>query len=371
MKKVMIFAVLLTIIPISIDAAQFQAVKPKQAVLVQKGSIKKWCPNCGMNLVMFYKTSHSIELSGGKKVQFCSLHCLAENYHNGKYHGKNVKAIYGVDIISLKPYTVNKLTYVVGSKVRGTMTKRSKYAFRSKADARKFQGKNGGTLTDFNSVLALAQKDLTADNEMILMKRSKVMYPMGKTILNKKCDKKAIGRIHYQFLNELKAQIMKKSLCGKLNPKEFQAVVLYANYQKHGSGVVSTLQIPKKAKCPVCGMFVAKYPRWAAEIADQNGKKYYFDGVKDMMKFVFYMKRFINKSINIKSIKVTDYYTNDVIPGKKAYYVIGSNVTGPMGNELVPFAAKAGAETFMKDHHGKKILHYNNISKEMVDELDR
>ncbi len=372
MKKILFLAVFLAFIPISLSAAQFQAVKPKQAVLVQKGSIKKWCPNCGMNLVMFYKTSHYIVLENGKKVQFCSMHCLADTYHNGKYLGQKIKAIYGVDVVSLKQYPVNQLTYVVGSKVKGTMTKRSKYAFKSKDEALKFKKKNGGTLTDFNNTLSLAQKDLKADKKMIGMKRSKMMYPMGKKILNKRCNKKAIERIHYQFINDLKAQIVRKSLCGKMNPKELQALALYVAYQKSGGGTTTTLAInvPKKAKCPVCGMFVAKYPRWAAVIVGQNGEKYYFDGVKDMMKFIFYTKSYIKKSINIKSIEVTDYYRGNSIPGKEAYYVIGSNVTGPMGNELIPFATKVGAETFMKDHHGKKILSYSQITKGMVKTLD-
>jgi copper chaperone NosL len=370
MKRVLFIALFLAFMPVLSNAAQFQAVKPNQAVLVQKGSIKKWCPNCGMSLVMFYKTSHYIVLSNGSKVQFCSMHCLADTYKNGKYNGKRVKAIYGVDAVSLKPYPVNRLTYVVGSKVKGTMTRRSKYAFKSKADAQKFKGKNGGTVVNFNKALALARKDLAADKKMISMKRSKMLYPMGKKILNKKCNKKAIERIHFHFVNDLKAQIMRKSLCGKMNPKELQAVALYVAYQKSGGGGTSTIYVPKNAKCPVCGMFVAKYPRWAGEIVGQDGKKYYFDGVKDLMKFVFYTKNYIKKSIKIKTIKVSDYYTGNGIHGKNAYYVIGSNVTGPMGNELIPFSTKAGAETFKKDHHGKIIVKYSQITKKMVKALD-
>jgi nitrous oxide reductase accessory protein NosL len=148
-------------------------------------------------------------------------------------------------------------------------------------------------------------------------------------------------------------------------------VALYVAYQKSGGGGNSPLYVPKKAKCPVCGMFVAKYPRWAAEVAEKNGKKYYFDGVKDMMKFIFYPKRYIKKSVNIKSLKVTDYYSGNAIAGKTAYYVIGSNVTGPMGHELIPFATKSGASTFMKDHHGKKIVRYSEITKKMVKALDQ
>ena len=43
----------------------------------------------------------------------------------------------------------------------------------------------------------------------------------------------------------------------------------------------------KKDKCPVCGMFVAKYPDWVAQVRFTNGQTAYFDGVKDLCKFYF------------------------------------------------------------------------------------
>ena len=34
--------------------------------------------------------------------------------------------------------------------------------------------------------------------------------------------------------------------------------------------------------CPVCGMFVAKYPEWIAAVVFKDGHAHYFDGAKDM-----------------------------------------------------------------------------------------
>ena len=45
-------------------------------------------------------------------------------------------------------------------------------------------------------------------------------------------------------------------------------------------------------KCPVCGMFVAKYPDWVAEIIFKDGSAVYFDGCKDMFKYYFNLKRY-------------------------------------------------------------------------------
>ncbi|MGQ9653410.1 MAG: nitrous oxide reductase accessory protein NosL, partial [Thermodesulfobacteriota bacterium] len=33
-----------------------------------------------------------------------------------------------------------------------------------------------------------------------------------------------------------------------------------------------------KDKCPVCGMFVAKYPDWTAQVLFKDGRSVFFDG---------------------------------------------------------------------------------------------
>ena len=62
-------------------------------------------------------------------------------------------------------------------------------------------------------------------------------------------------------------------------------------------------------KCPVCGMFVAKYPDWTAEIIFSDGSVVFFDGVKDMMKYYFNLKKYNPRKArtDIRSIFVMDY----------------------------------------------------------------
>jgi nitrous oxide reductase accessory protein NosL len=67
---------------------------------------------------------------------------------------------------------------------------------------------------------------------------------------------------------------------------------------------------------------------------------------------------------------VTDYYSLNLIDGLRAYYVLGSNVYGPMGHELIPFAKESDAKEFMKDHQGKSIVTFQDVKYEMVKALD-
>ena len=51
---------------------------------------------------------------------------------------------------------------------------------------------------------------------------------------------------------------------------------------------------------------------------------------------------------DIAVIYVTDYYSMKPTDGRKAYYVIESNVFGPMGRELIPFEKEPEAKEFLE-----------------------
>jgi nitrous oxide reductase accessory protein NosL len=127
-----------------------------------------------------------------------------------------------------------------------------------------------------------------------------------------------------------------------------------------------------KDKCPVCGMFVYKYPDWVSQTVFRDGSRIYFDGVKDLMKGYFSISRVQpGKSRGeITGLYVTDYYSLEIIEGTRAFFVIGSDVFGPMGKELIPFAKEPEAREFLKDHKGKKILRFQEITPEILKTLD-
>ncbi|MEW6519476.1 MAG: nitrous oxide reductase accessory protein NosL [Thermodesulfobacteriota bacterium] len=129
-------------------------------------------------------------------------------------------------------------------------------------------------------------------------------------------------------------------------------------------------KIDNTARCAVCGMFVAKYPNWVTQIRDSAGNVRLFDGFKDLLAYYFDPGAFGGDSkLTAEEIWVKDYYTLAWLDGRKAYYVVGSDVYGPMGEEFVPFQDKSAAESFLKDHHGQKLLSFPDITREMVDAM--
>jgi nitrous oxide reductase accessory protein NosL len=127
-----------------------------------------------------------------------------------------------------------------------------------------------------------------------------------------------------------------------------------------------------KDKCPVCGMFVAKYPDFAAQFIFKDGSYALFDGTKDMFKYYFNLKKYApSKTLEeISSVYVTDYYSLEPIDGITAWYVEGSDTFGPMGKELIPFSKESDARGFMKDHKGKSLLRFKDVHAELIRGLD-
>ena len=74
MKIVFRVVLLLVVVFGFAKAEMFQSVAPEKAELLQTGKGKLYCPNCGMNLVKFYKTSHAMKQKDGSTHQYCSIH---------------------------------------------------------------------------------------------------------------------------------------------------------------------------------------------------------------------------------------------------------------------------------------------------------
>lgn len=119
-------------------------------------------------------------------------------------------------------------------------------------------------------------------------------------------------------------------------------------------------------------MLVSKYPNWVATILYKDGHAHHFDGAKDMFKFWHEPAKYAagHRREDMATIWVTDFYGLQRIDARKALFVTGSDVLGPMGHELVPLANRADAEDFLKDHKGRRILGFADVTRELAAGLD-
>ncbi len=128
----------------------------------------------------------------------------------------------------------------------------------------------------------------------------------------------------------------------------------------------------RKDKCPVCGMYVSMFADWNARIEFKDSEYAIFDGAKDMFKYYLDVKKYnpSKSESDMTAIFVKDYYSATDIDALRAFYVIWSDVYGPMGHEPIPFEKEADAKDFLKEHKGKKILRFKDIDKNMIVSLD-
>ena len=125
--------------------------------------------------------------------------------------------------------------------------------------------------------------------------------------------------------------------------------------------------------CPVCGMLVSKYLNWVAIVVYKDGHAHFFDGAKDFFKFIAAPQKYDarHRRDSIEAMWVTEFYGLTRIDARKAFYVIGSDVLGPMGHELVPLGNEADARDFLKEHQGRRFLSFDEVTPEIIVGLDK
>lgn len=113
-------------------------------------------------------------------------------------------------------------------------------------------------------------------------------------------------------------------------------------------------QISAQQRCPVCGMYPARYPTWAVQVVFKDRSMAALESPAELFRFLRDMKKYDAQHTvsDIARIYATDYAQPAWIDAKQAFYVRGSKVKGPMGGDLPAFADKSAAEAFARKSGG-------------------
>jgi copper chaperone NosL len=141
----------------------------------------------------------------------------------------------------------------------------------------------------------------------------------------------------------------------------------FAQGGPHG-GRHGTSDRPSETKCPVCGMYTAIFTDWNCLIEFKDGTMETFDGAKYYLDMGKYAPQ--RNLRDVVSISLKDYYSKAWVNASRAYFVIWSNIYGPMGHEPIPFREEADAKRFLKEHKGKAIIGFRDVSLELLTSLD-
>ncbi len=193
------------------------------------------------------------------------------------------------------------------------------------------------------------------------------IFKEGEDLYNKVCNKSILDSLQKPKISR---EVIENN-CQIGNKRAVKVIQFFLHNRDKQIKSKKVITPPTQTdKCRVCGMFVAKFPNWISTIEESSGHINYYDGVKDMVKYYLNPKRYKGSIVDIKEILVQDYYSLEPVDAKIAFYVIGSNIRGPMGSELIPFKNLNDADRFLKDHHGKKIVKFEEIDMDLISNLD-
>ncbi len=116
--------------------------------------------------------------------------------------------------------------------------------------------------------------------------------------------------------------------------------------------------IPADARCPVCGMYPARFPSWAAQIIFKDGAAHFFDSPVDLFMFLDEPARFgaDATATDAAAMYVADFRSGTWLDARQAVFVIDSGARGPMrGPDLPAFADIAAAQGFITEHGGRAL----------------
>lgn len=116
--------------------------------------------------------------------------------------------------------------------------------------------------------------------------------------------------------------------------------------------------IAPEARCPVCGMYPARYPKWAAQVVFSDGAQTAFDSPAELFRFLQNLSRYDTRhsAKDIAQTYVSDYAKGGWLAAGAAHFVLGSRARGPMhGPDLPAFASAEEATAFAAKNGGKLI----------------
>ncbi|MBL0722108.1 MAG: nitrous oxide reductase accessory protein NosL [Sulfurovum sp.] len=140
--------------------------------------------------------------------------------------------------------------------------------------------------------------------------------------------------------------------------KQFKVQKVYKlNYDKNTISLVRNIKVYKN-------------PKWVAKIRTMDNKDIYFCSPKSMFEFYHRPAKWFSVGVksekDFKEIVVTDYLTNRAIDAREAYFIYGSRLTSPAGDDLVAISTKEEATRFSKENNGKRIFKFIEVPDALI-----
>jgi nitrous oxide reductase accessory protein NosL len=128
-------------------------------------------------------------------------------------------------------------------------------------------------------------------------------------------------------------------------------------------GSESTAQTAS-SRCDLCGMRLDPSSGWRSGGRAQSGAEVRFDSPKCLFSYH-------HREGGVRDPWFIEYYSQERRAGRDLFFVLGSDVQGSMGRDLVPVQGREAAERFSREHHGARVIPFDDVSAAIVEDLFR
>jgi hypothetical protein len=126
--------------------------------------------------------------------------------------------------------------------------------------------------------------------------------------------------------------------------------------------VTTTACKSKESRCKNCGMRIDPQSQWRAELVAEDGSLVAFDTPRCAL------QSWRGGKTAAKAVRVQDYYDRKPREGTDVRFVVGGDVLGPMGPDLVP-VDPVRVSKFIQDHAADRAYRLEEITTEVINAI--
>jgi hypothetical protein len=116
---------------------------------------------------------------------------------------------------------------------------------------------------------------------------------------------------------------------------------------------------PAELRCKYCGMKIDPSSAWRAELTTADGSTAAFDAPRCAL------ASWRSGATPARSLRVQEYYDRTWRNAEELRFVVGGDVVGPMGKDLVPVDPSRTTK-FIQDHAADRALRLDEITMDVL-----
>ena len=145
--------------------------------------------------------------------------------------------------------------------------------------------------------------------------------------------------------------------------------IIHVTAAENGLDAFGDMQVSRKDNCSICGMPVHKHLKFATGIELVDGTAFYFCGTQCLVRAWLQPDIYLGTpKESVKRSIVTSYFSGNHIQGKDAFFIMGSDVMGPMGPSLIALSNEKERDSFIGRHGGTAVYGITAVSKTILEQ---